>query len=59
MSEFLHLDSAKLFMWMNPANPGDSERSSLSDEIEKAHRLIWDLFLQMLDAARIHSAIIV
>jgi hypothetical protein len=27
---FLHLDSAKLFMGMNPANPGDSERSSLS-----------------------------
>jgi ATP-dependent Clp protease ATP-binding subunit ClpA len=25
----------------------------LFDEIEKAHRLIWDLFLQMLDAARI------
>jgi hypothetical protein len=23
------------------------------DEIEKAHRLIWDVFLQMLDAARI------
>ena len=30
MSEFLQLDSAKLFMGMNPANPGDSERSSLS-----------------------------
>jgi len=31
----------------------------LFDEIEKAHRLIWDLFLQRLDTARIHSAIIV
>jgi len=30
MSEFLHLDSAKLFMGMNPANPGHPERSSLS-----------------------------
>jgi ATP-dependent Clp protease ATP-binding subunit ClpA len=28
----------------------------LFDEIEKAHRLIWDLFLQMLDAARITLA---
>ena len=28
----------------------------LFDEIEKAHNLIWDLFLQMLDAARITLA---
>ena len=28
----------------------------LFDEVEKAHRLIWDLFLQMLDAARITLA---
>lgn len=28
----------------------------LFDEIEKAHRLIWDLFLQMLDAAQITLA---
>ena len=28
----------------------------LFDEIEKAHRLIWDLFLQMLDATRITLA---
>jgi len=64
MSEFLHLDNVKLFM-------GDETGSSsrlgkvlsahrhgvlLFDEIEKAHRLIWDLFLQMLDAARITLA---
>lgn len=29
---------------------------TLRAEIEKAHRLIWDLFLQMLDAARITLA---
>ena len=28
----------------------------LFDEIEKSHRLIWDLLLQMLDAARITLA---
>ena len=34
-----------------------SERGVLLfDEIEKAHRLIWDLFLQMLDTARITLA---
>ena len=33
-----------------------SEGVLLFDEIEKAHRSIWDLFLQMLDAARITLA---
>lgn len=61
MSEFLHLDSVKLFMGDETGNPGrlgkvlsEHQRGVLLfDEIEKAHRLIWDLFLQMLDAARI------
>lgn len=61
MSEFLHLDAVKLFMGDETGGPGRlgkvlSEHRHgvlLFDEIEKAHRLIWDLFLQMLDAARI------
>jgi len=61
MSEFLHPDSVKLFMGDETGRPGRlgmilSEHRQgvlLFDEIEKAHRLIWDLFLQMLDAARI------
>jgi ATP-dependent Clp protease ATP-binding subunit ClpA len=64
MSEFLHLDSVKLFMGDETGSPGrlgrilsNHERGVLLfDEIEKAHRLIWDLFLQMLDAARITLA---
>ena len=64
MSEFLHLDSAKLFMGDETGNPGRLENVLsrhqrgvlLFDEIEKAHRLIWDLLLQMLDAARITLA---
>jgi len=64
MSEFLHLDSVKLFIGDERGNPGRlgkvlSESESgvlLFDEIEKAHRLVWDLFLQMLDAARITLA---
>jgi ATP-dependent Clp protease ATP-binding subunit ClpB len=64
MSEFLHLDSVKLFMGDETGRPGrlgnvlaHNERGVLLfDEIEKAHRLIWDLFLQMLDAARITLA---
>ncbi len=64
MSEFLHLDAVKLFMGDEIGNPGRlgkvlSEHRQgilLFDEIEKAHRLIWDLFLQMLDAARITLA---
>ena len=64
MSEFLHLDSAKLFMGDETGRSGrlgtvlsQSERGVLLfDEIEKSHRLIWDLLLQMLDAARITLA---
>ncbi len=64
MSEFLHLDAVKLFMGDESGAPGRlgkilSEHRQgilLFDEIEKAHRLIWDLFLQMLDAARITLA---
>ena len=61
MSEFLHLDNVKLLMGDETDNPGrlgnvlsqHQQGVLLFDEIEKAHRLIWDLFLQMLDAARI------
>ena len=61
MSEFLHLDNVKLFMGDETGSPGrlgnvlsqHQQGVLLFDEIEKAHRLIWDLFLQMLDAARI------
>jgi ATP-dependent Clp protease ATP-binding subunit ClpB len=64
MSEFLHLDAVKLFMGDETDSPGrlgkvlSAHRQGvlLFDEIEKAHRLIWDLFLQMLDAARITLA---
>jgi ATP-dependent Clp protease ATP-binding subunit ClpA len=64
MSEFLHLDNVKLFMGDETGRTGRlgevlSKRQKgvlLFDEIEKAHRLIWDLFLQMLDAARITLA---
>jgi ATP-dependent Clp protease ATP-binding subunit ClpB len=64
MSEFLHLDNVKLLMGDETGNPGrlgkilsrHQRGVLLFDEIEKAHRLIWDLFLQMLDAARITLA---
>lgn len=64
MSEFLHLDAVKLFMGDETGTPGrlgkvlaeHRQGVLLFDEIEKAHRLIWDLFLQMLDAARITLA---
>jgi ATP-dependent Clp protease ATP-binding subunit ClpA len=64
MSEFLHLDAVKLFMGDESGNSSRlgkvlSEHRQgvlLFDEVEKAHRLIWDLFLQMLDAARITLA---
>jgi ATP-dependent Clp protease ATP-binding subunit ClpA len=64
MSEFLHLDAVKLFMGDESGRPGrlgtvlSEQRQGvlLFDEIEKAHRLIWDLFLQMLGAARITLA---
>ena len=61
MSEFLHLDHVKLLMGDETGTPGrlgyvlsqHQQGVLLFDEIEKAHRLIGDLFLQMLDAARI------
>jgi ATP-dependent Clp protease ATP-binding subunit ClpA len=63
MSEFLHLDSVKLFMGESgsPGRLGNvlsrhQQGVLLFDEIEKAHRLLWDLLLQMLDAARITLA---
>lgn len=64
MSEFLHADAVKLFIGDETGNPGrlgtilsrHRQGVLLFDEIEKAHRLIWDLFLQMLDAARITLA---
>jgi ATP-dependent Clp protease ATP-binding subunit ClpA len=64
MSEFLHLDGVKLFMGDESGRVGrlgkvlsqHSRGILLFDEIEKAHPLIWDLFLQMLDAARITLA---
>ena len=64
MSEFLHLDNVKLFMGDEAGRTGrlgevlskHQKGVLLFDEIEKAHRLIWDLFLQMLDAARITLA---
>jgi ATP-dependent Clp protease ATP-binding subunit ClpB len=64
MSEFLHLDNVKLFVGDESGQSGrlgkvlaENQRGILLfDEIEKAHRLIWDLFLQMLDAARITLA---
>jgi ATP-dependent Clp protease ATP-binding subunit ClpA len=64
MSEFLHLDSVKLFTGDESGRIGrlgevlskHHEGVLLFDEIEKAHRSIWDLFLQMLDAARITLA---
>jgi len=64
MSELLHPDNVKLFIGDETGTSGRlgkvlSEHRHgvlLFDEIEKAHRLIWDLFLQMLDAARITLA---
>jgi ATP-dependent Clp protease ATP-binding subunit ClpA len=61
MSEFLHADAVKLFIGDESGRQGrlgkvlSQHRHGvlLFDEIEKAHRSIWDLFLQMLDAARI------
>ena len=64
MSEFLHADSVKLFIGDESGRPGrlgkilsQHQRGVfLFDEVEKAHHSIWDLFLQMLDAARITLA---
>ncbi len=61
MSEFQHADAVKLLLGDVNGSPGrlgrvfaDHRRGVLLfDEIEKAHHLIWDLFLQMTDAARI------
>ncbi len=61
MSEFLHLDQVKLFTGEGRGDSGrlgialekHSQGVLLFDEIEKAHPRIWDLFLQMIDAARI------
>lgn len=64
MSEFQHFDSVKLFLGDESGMPGrlgkvlesHTRGILLFDEVEKAHRLIWDLFLQILDAARITLA---
>lgn len=64
MSEFLHVDAVKLFLGDETGSSGRlgkvlSEHQQgvlLFDEIDKAHQLIWDLFLQMLDAATITLA---
>lgn len=64
MSEFQHIDSVKLFLGDESGSAGrlgkvlSTHRGGilLFDEIEKAHHPIWDLLLQMLDAARISLA---
>jgi ATP-dependent Clp protease ATP-binding subunit ClpA len=64
MSEFLHVDQVKLFTGDETGQTGRlgtvlSEHRRgvlLFDEIEKAHHLIWDLFLQMIADARITLA---
>jgi ATP-dependent Clp protease ATP-binding subunit ClpA len=64
MSEFLHLDQVKLFVGDESGHQGRlgtvlskySQGVLLFDEIEKAHTLIWDLFLQMVGDARITLA---
>jgi ATP-dependent Clp protease ATP-binding subunit ClpB len=64
MSEFLHPDQVKLFVGDETGQTGRlgtvlSEHHQgilLFDEIEKAHHLIWDLFLQMIGDARITLA---
>lgn len=64
MSEFLHLDQVKLFVGDETGQTGrlgvvlgkQKKGILLFDEIEKAHNLIWDLFLQMIGDARITLA---
>jgi ATP-dependent Clp protease ATP-binding subunit ClpA len=64
MSEFLHLDQVKLFVGDESGQTGrlgtvlSQHRQGilLFGEIEKAHNLIWDLFLQMIGDARITLA---
>jgi ATP-dependent Clp protease ATP-binding subunit ClpB len=61
MSELLHIDAIKQFIGDETGSIGrlgkvltkHSKGVLLFDEIEKANRLIWDLFLQILDAGRI------
>ena len=61
MSELQHIDAVKQFLGDETGNTGrlgkilseNHQGVLLFDEIEKAHRLIWDLFLQILDAGRI------
>lgn len=61
MSEFQHRDSVKNFIGDETGYLGrlgdklssPHHRVLLFDEIEKAHPLIWDLFLQMLEPAQI------
>lgn len=64
MSEFFHQDSVKLLTGNETGEGGRlgkvlasaSQGILLFDEFEKANRLIWDLFLQMTDSARITLA---
>jgi ATP-dependent Clp protease ATP-binding subunit ClpB len=64
MSEFQHIDSVKLFIGDESGREGrlgkilsaHQRGVLLFDEVEKSHRQIWDLFLQMLDAARVTLA---
>jgi len=61
MSEFSLVDSVKLFIGDESGSLGRlgltlteyRQGVLLFDEIEKAHQLVWDLFLQMLEPARI------
>lgn len=61
MSELLHVDAIKQFIGDETGSIGrlgkvlakHNKGVLLFDEIEKANRLIWDLFLQILDAGRI------
>ncbi|MCP4071854.1 MAG: ATP-dependent Clp protease ATP-binding subunit, partial [Hyphomicrobiales bacterium] len=61
MSEFMHFDSVKQFIGDETGNYGrlgnilenSNHGTLLFDEMEKAHPLIMDLFLQICDAARI------
>ena len=61
MSEFMHFDSVKQFVGDETGSCGrlgnvlenSTHGTLLFDEMEKAHPLIMDFFLQILDAARI------
>ena len=61
MSELLHVDAVKQFIGDETGSIGrlgkvlakHNRGVLLFDEIEKANRLIWDLFLQILDAGQI------